>query len=84
VGVSPLNALGEGGKIIYIHVDFEEISRRLTNIKTRGIVIKKGNTLREVYEERLPLYLRYSDKTIDCTNRDIEECVNEIVNAIQS
>ena len=73
-----MNALRQDSLIIYIHAEFEEISRRLTNIKTRGIVMKKGNTLREVYEERLPLYLRYSDKTIDCTNKDIEDCVGEI------
>ncbi len=73
-----MKALGQRGLIIYIHAEFEEISRRLTNIKTRGIVMKRGNTLREVYEERLPIYLKYSGITIDCTNKDIEECVGEI------
>ena len=77
-----MNTLKRGAVVIYIHADFEEISRRLTNIKTRGIVIKKGSSLREVYEERLPLYLKYSDKTIDCKNRDIEGCVDEIVKAV--
>jgi shikimate kinase len=60
-----------------------EIKRRIINITTRGIVIKKGNSLRDVYEERVPLYIEYSDKTLDCSNKDIEHCVSEIIEKIQ-
>lgn len=76
-----MNVLKQGGQIIYLHVPFEEISMRLTNITSRGIVIKKGNSLRDVYEERLPLYMKYSDKTLDCSNKDIEHCVSDIIAA---
>ena len=63
--------LKQNGQIIYLHVPFEEIKRRLINITSRGIVIKKGNSLKDVYEERVPLYMKYSDKTVDCSNKDI-------------
>jgi shikimate kinase len=78
-----MNALRQGGEIIYLHVPYEEIERRLTNITTRGIVMKKGNSLKDVYDERVPLYVRYSNKTLDCTNKDIEQCLNEIIENIQ-
>lgn len=78
-----MNILKNGGQIIYLHVPYEEINRRLTNITTRGIVIKKGNSLKDVYEERLPLYKKYSDIMIDCSNKDIEHCVREIIERIQ-
>ena len=74
-----MNALKQGGLIIYLHVPYEEIKRRLVNVTTRGIVIKKGNSLEDVYEERVPLYIKYSDKTLDCSNKDIEQCVSEII-----
>lgn len=77
-----MNSLKQSGQLIYIHVDFDEIEKRLTNIKTRGIVIKNGSSLRDVYEERVPLYIKYSNKTIDCTNKDIERCVSEIMNIL--
>lgn len=77
-----MHALKQGGRIIYLHVPFEEIARRLTNLTTRGIVIKKGNTLQDVYEERVPLYMTYSDHTLDCSNKDIEQCIAEIIIAI--
>jgi shikimate kinase len=78
-----MNVLKQGGQIIYIHVPYEEIKRRLINITTRGIVIKKGNSLKDVYKERVPLYMKYSDITLDCSNKDIEHCVSEIIEKIQ-
>lgn len=78
-----MNVLKQGGQIIYLHVPYEEIKRRLINITTRGIVIKKGNSLKDVYEERVPLYVKYSDITLDCSNKDIQYCVSEIIEKIQ-
>lgn len=79
-----MTALGKEGKIFYLDVPYEELVRRLTNVSTRGIVIKKGNTLRDVYDERLPLYKKYSDFTIDCSAADIETCVNRIMQCLSS
>lgn len=78
-----MNVLKQVGLIIYLHVPYEEIRRRLINITTRGIVIKKGNSLKDVYEERVPLYMKHSDKAVDCSNKDIEHCVSEIIEKIQ-
>ncbi|MGO4698196.1 shikimate kinase [Paenibacillus sp. 2TAB26] len=78
-----MNALKQVGQIVYLHVPYEEIQKRLINITTRGIVMKKGNSLKDVYEERLPLYMKYSDKTFDCSNKDIERCVSEIIESMQ-
>ena len=78
-----MNVLQQGGRIIYLHVPYEEITRRLINITTRGIVIKNGSNLKDVYEERVPLYMKYSDQTLDCSNKDIEHCVGEIIEKIQ-
>lgn len=78
-----MNVLKQDGQVIYLHVPYEEIKRRLINITTRGIVIKKGNSLKDVYEERVPLYIKYSDITLDCLNKEIEHCVSEIIEKIQ-
>ncbi|OAS17482.1 shikimate kinase [Paenibacillus oryzisoli] len=78
-----MNILQQHGQIIYLHVPYEEIQRRLINVTTRGIVIKKGNTLKDVYEERVPLYTKFSDITIDCSNKDIEQCISEMIKKVQ-
>lgn len=77
-------ALKRRGTVIYLSVPYEEVRKRVTNITTRGIVLRSGNTLQDAYEERLPLYRRYSDLVIDCTGRDIEGCVEELVKQIPS
>lgn len=74
-----MNVLRQSGRIIYLHVSYEEIERRVTNITTRGIVMREGNSLKDVYDERIPLYMKYCDFTVDCTSKDIEHCVMEIL-----
>ena len=52
------------GEVVFISVPFVEIERRVTNIKTRGIVFHPDETLADIYRERLPLYERYADRTL--------------------
>ncbi|MDD6188332.1 MAG: shikimate kinase [Clostridiales bacterium] len=74
-----MTALKRGGKAVYISLPYEEVEKRITNITTRGIVLRSGNTLRDAYNERVPLYEKYSDITIDCSGRDIESSMRELV-----
>lgn len=72
-------ALRENGTVIYLYVAYEEVERRVTNITTRGIVMQQGRSLKDAYQERLPLYRTYSDVVVDCSDRDIEGCVGEMI-----
>ena len=67
------------GRVVYLHVPLPELERRIHNITTRGIVLKHGCSLQDAFVERVPLYERYSDYTVDGTGKSIEECVEEIV-----
>ena len=64
--------------IVYIKLSCEEIIRRVNNIKTRGIAMKKGKTMEDVYRERVPLYEKYADIIVDGENTTIEEAVEKI------
>jgi shikimate kinase len=64
--------------LIYLHDTFENINKRLFNSPTRGIVGLKHQTLKEIYEERLPLYSGYADITIDVAGKTKEEVIKEI------
>ena len=52
------------GRIVYLHVSFEELQRRLGNASNRGIAIREGQTLQDLYRERCPLYERYAQVTV--------------------
>lgn len=67
------------GKVIYLHLNYETMIGRLNNITTRGVVLKKGDTLLDMYKERLPLYEKYADAVIYCDNTNVEEVVEKIV-----
>ena len=69
----------KSGKIVYLHVDFSEIEKRVTNITTRGIVLKNGKSLADAFAERKPLYDKYADVVIDCTGSTIENSVKMLI-----
>lgn len=81
-GREAMEHLKEISTILYLKLSCEEIGRRLSNIKTRGISIRKGETLEQLYQERIPLYEKYADITIDCNQLDIEETVERMVKAV--
>ena len=52
------------GKIVYIHISYEEMEARLGDFAHRGVVMPAGYTLRDLYDERAALYERYADLTV--------------------
>ena len=78
-GENAMKKLRENGVVVYLKVTPDELNRRVNNIHTRGIAMKDGTTLTELYEERAPLYEKYADVTIECDGKTPEECVDLIV-----
>ncbi len=76
--------LARAGVIVYLRTPYEEISRRLRDISTRGVVLKNGATLRQTYDERAPLYERYADITVDCAEESMEQSLDEIIKKIRT
>ena len=60
------------GTVVYIKVPEKEIERRITNFSTRGIIIKSGDTLEDLYNERIPLYEKYADLTVLCNEKELQ------------
>ncbi|MBQ6622381.1 MAG: shikimate kinase [Mogibacterium sp.] len=67
------------GRILYLEVSFEELLRRLDDVEQRGVVLRPGQTIRGLYEERVPLYERYADLTIPEDGLGIEQIVRRII-----
>ena len=67
------------GMVLYLRVAYEEIARRVGDFHSRGVVLASGQDLRALYEERLPLYERWADHTVDWTGQSAEQLVAEIV-----
>jgi shikimate kinase len=74
-----MDYLKKEGVVIYLNISFEEMARRLNNITTRGIVLFRGESLRDMYRERIPLYEKNADITIDCSDEDFEKIVGKVI-----
>lgn len=70
--------LGQAGTICYLKLSYEGIAERLGDLAKRGVVLKEGQTLKDLYDERTPLYEKYAALTIDCENKNIRQIVEEI------
>ena len=68
------------GKVIYIKVPEKEIERRITNFSTRGIIIKSGESLEDLYNERIPLYEKYADLTVLCDEKELQYNADKLMN----
>lgn len=77
-----VDALAQNGTLVYLRVPFSELEARLTNISTRGIVMRPGEDLHSVFLEREPLYEKYCDLTVDCAGSDIERSVAAVMRAV--
>ena len=82
-GKEAMKHLSDIGAVIYLKLDYSKLKYRLGNIKNRGVVIRKGQRLSDLYNERCPLYEKYADFIIDENGRNIEKTVENILDSIQ-
>ena len=66
------------GIVVYLEIDFDALTKRLHNVKQRGVVLREGQTIRDLYEERKLLYSKYADITVSEADLDMEETVDSI------
>lgn len=72
------------GTVIFLNLGFENMEKRIRNFKTRGVVMRKGNTLLDMYNERLPLYKKWADITINCDRETAEDTAQAIYDAVKN
>lgn len=78
-----MNHLKEIGTVVYLELSYDELRRRLGDLRFRGVVLRKGQTLEDLYEERIPLYEKYADITIKENGLSIEQTMEKIVQAVK-
>lgn len=75
-GAQAMEHLRSIGTVIYLSVDFDVLSERLVDIHNRGVVIRHGQTLESLYAERVPLYEKYADITVDVSHAGISDTID--------
>ena len=78
-GEEAMRSLKAQGRVVWLKLGFEQLQARLGDLKGRGVVLKEGQDLKALYEEREPLYRKYADYVIDEEGLSIEETVQKLV-----
>lgn len=71
------------GPVLYLRLPCAVLEQRLGNLATRGVTLAPGQTLRDLYNYRVPFYERYADITIDAGQPTIEDTVAQAVKALR-
>ena len=77
--------LAENGTIVYLKISYSQLVNRLTDLQERGVVLKGGigMSLRELYDERLPLYEEYAQLTVDVDDLSITAAARKVADALR-
>lgn len=82
-GKEAMKHLSEIGTVVYLQLELSALSRRLGSLKKRGVVLKKGQTLKDLYEERIPLYEKYADIIVNEHHCTIQKTVGKIIKKLE-
>lgn len=83
-GKEAMEHLSEIAIVIYLELELPALTRRLGNLKKRGVVLKGGQTLKDIYNERIPLYNKYADIIVNEHRCSIERTVGKIINKLEA
>ena len=81
-GEKAMEHLKENGTVVYLKVEKDELFKRLTDIKERGVVLREGENIEEMYDSRIALYEKYADIIIEERDSTIEETIRKIQNEL--
>ena len=81
-GKEAMEHLKEIGKVVYLKADYETIRKRLGNLEKRGVALKQGQTLRDLYNERSVLYEKYADIVVDEQGLGTEETIDAVLRSL--
>ena len=71
-------------RVIYLYVGFDVIKERLGDFSKRGVVLKPGYTVQDLFIERAPLYQKYADIIINCNGTEYRKYQTDILNILKN
>lgn len=82
-GKAAMENIRTNGVMVYLQYNYETIEKRLTNLDTRGVAMAPGESLRDVYDDRIPRYEAVADVIVNCEDRTVDEIVREIIRQVR-
>ena len=77
-----MERLRADGRLVYLQVELPELTRRLSDLAGRGVALREGQTLADLYTERIALYERWADLTVAEGDMTLAETVAAAAKAL--
>lgn len=81
-GQAAMRHLEEIGTVVYLKLSYEAVAGRLQDIRGRGVALREGQTLKELYEERTVLYEKYAHVIVEEDEITVEETLEKTLQAL--
>ena len=78
-----MSHLRAAGTVVFMDLGVEKLERRLADIDGRGVIRMPGQSIADLYRERHPLYMQYSDIIIACEGLTPDQTVTNIIQKLQ-
>ena len=75
--------LGKIGTIVYLKLSYPSLKERLGDLNARGVTLRPGQSLLDLYKERIPLYEKYAHVTVDCEGKQLREVAAEVCGKLE-
>jgi shikimate kinase len=76
--------LKSNGIVVFLDVDLSTLESRIRDFDTRGLAKRPDQSFTDLFRERIILYRKYADVTIDCADLSQEEVCAQIINRVQT
>ena len=73
----------EIGTIVYLQTSYNTIEKRIGDAAKRGVVLREGQTLKNLYEERKVLFERYADIIICEDGLTLDQTIGKVVKSLR-
>lgn len=78
-GAKGMLHLKNSGIVVFLNAAPMALESRIRNFETRGLAKRADQTFSDLFEERFPLYKKYADIAIECSNMTQEEACETII-----
>ena len=79
-----MDRLKTEGVVVFLDADSATLSARIGDFGTRGLAKRPDQTFEQLFQERLPLYRKYAELTINCVGLTHEQVAAEIMEAVEN
>ncbi len=81
-GAEAMEMFSQKGTVVYLKASMETLSARLRDLKGRGVVVREGQSLEDIYKERTRLYEKYAGLIVEEDGKNLEETLDAVMEAV--